>query len=124
MSAIQLVKNENTEVTFLASSKTLILKLKGFVSKKHLEALRQNVFGMFGTLGINQMVLNTTESEYQEFDFTDEERKSFYKEAERKGIQKLTIVYPNKYFIRQIRNQWKEFFKKNNIRIRVSARVL
>ena len=82
METIQLVKNENTEVEFLAGSKTLIFKLKGVVSRKHLQQLRLNVLGMFDSLGVKNIVMNTTESEYQEFDFTDEERKEFCLEAQ------------------------------------------
>lgn len=121
MEALQLFNTEHSEVTFISRNNTLVLKLKGIVAKNHLRSLRHNINGIINSLNVNNLILNTLESEYQEFDFTDEERKNFYKEAEVGGLRKFKIVYPYKYFIKEIQNQWKVFFGEHNINIDVVA---
>ena len=121
MEKLNLINNGNSEVTFLSNENTLILKLKGIITSQHFRTLRSNVIGMIRSLGVKKLVINTRESEYQEFDFSDRNREDFYREAANGGIKEFRIIYPNKDFINEIQEQWKEFFRSNKININVSA---
>ena len=61
--------------------------------------------------------------QYKEFDFRDKESKSFYREAAKSGVERLTIVYPNRNFIQENKNKWRIFFQVNDINITVNARL-
>ena len=123
MESIRLINEDHIEVAYTPSKSMMLMKLKGIVEKKHLENLRDKVASFFSTFEIEKLIMNTKDSEYQEFDFADNTRKAFYKIAEQNGVKKFTIEYPNRYFINQIKDQWSEFFSNNGINISVSARL-
>lgn len=119
MKAIQLMNIQNAEVIYQPIKEEIVLKLKGIISASQLSFIRGLVIQLFGNLKARTFVMDLENSEYQEFDFGDTEKKEFYKSAEKGGIKSFLLKYPNKYFYDQLQRQWEVFFKRNDIKIKV-----
>lgn len=119
MDLITLKKDEHAEIFFRPINRKLVMKLRGIISSQNLRGLRSFVMELFQSIGATQFEIDLVNSEYQEFDFEDEDRKKFYKKAAGEGINTFILKYPHKDFRNQILTQWKVYFRRNSIDIDV-----